>query len=83
MASHIFRHHFQVYLCEIWMGSYLVGFVNQPYSPSSLFVWGYYSIFLLIVSDIGRNKSVSDLILRFHLKPSNLSPGSSHLVYRK
>ena len=63
------------------MGSYLVGFVNQPYSPSSLFVWDYDRIFLLIMSDVGYNKSVSYLILRVHLKSSNLSPGSSHLEY--
>jgi len=64
------------------MGSYLVGFVNQPFSPSILFVWGYDRIFLLIVSDVGRNKYVADLNLRVHLKSSNLSPSSSHLVYR-
>ena len=83
MASHILRHHFQVFL--VWnLDWVLVGFVNQPHIPSSLFVcflglWPHFSFNCLWC----RAKPVSDLILRVHLKPSNLSPGSSHLVYRK
>ena len=37
-------------LYEIWMGPYIVGSVNQASSPSSLFVWNYDPISLLIVS---------------------------------
>jgi len=51
-------------LYGIWMRPYLLGSENRPYSPSSLFVWNYGPIFLLI--KLYPFKVFGDLILRVH-----------------